>query len=82
MQDRMLLQVTQITDDSTGCYSVGELNFGISGTLDTYLEKHGIKGRDELTSMLGFLIHRVHEYSNKIEEKKYFAQTKQGNSAG
>jgi len=37
MQDKELLKITVVTDDSTGCYTVGELDFGVPGTTDEWL---------------------------------------------
>jgi len=39
MQDKVLLTVTTVTDDSTGCYVVGALDFGIPGTTDEWLNR-------------------------------------------
>jgi hypothetical protein len=38
MQDQVLLKITVITDDDTGCYSVGDLDFGVPGTYIDWLE--------------------------------------------
>ena len=40
MQDRVLLTVTEVTDDSTGIWEVGELEFGIMAACGKYLESH------------------------------------------
>ncbi len=38
MQDRKLLEVTVITDDSTGCYGVGDMDFGIPYSTTEWLK--------------------------------------------
>lgn len=38
MQDRILMTINEVTDDSTGIWSVGELEFGIKHTCIEYLE--------------------------------------------
>lgn len=39
MQDEILLKITVITDDSTGIYQIGELDFGKTGHCESFLEK-------------------------------------------
>lgn len=38
MRDMKLVEASVVTDDSTGNYSVGELDFGIPGTTVPWLE--------------------------------------------
>ena len=38
MRDQILLTITVITDDSTGIYHVGELDFGKTGHCEKFLE--------------------------------------------
>lgn len=66
MKDQMLLQVTQVIDDSTGIWGVGEIEFGISGMLDPYLMEYGEKGRDEILDTLEYLKRVVIEKYNTI----------------
>lgn len=37
MQDKTLLKITVITDDSTGMYQIGELDFGKTGYCEDFL---------------------------------------------
>jgi len=54
MRDRVLMNISQVIDDSTGCYEVGELDFGILHTCYEYLEaKPG--NRKKLAEWLKFL---------------------------
>jgi hypothetical protein len=39
MRDQILLTITVITDDDTGIYQVGELDFGKTGHCETFLAK-------------------------------------------
>lgn len=41
MQDVVLLKITMITDDDTGIYKIGELDFGKTGYCEKFLEKPG-----------------------------------------
>lgn len=42
MQDVILLKITAITDDSTGIYQIGDLDFGKTGHCENFfLEKPG-----------------------------------------
>lgn len=66
MQDKPLLSITIITDDDTGMYRVGDLDFGIHGRLYSYLEKDPIKNRDKVLSMIGYLSHRVCDMANEM----------------
>ena len=55
-----LLTLEYITDDETGNYTIGEIDFGISSeTLDKYLQHYGNKGKNEIMSMLGFLMYEI-----------------------
>jgi hypothetical protein len=38
MRDTTLVRATVVTDDSTGCYEVGELDFGVPGTTADWLD--------------------------------------------
>jgi hypothetical protein len=76
MQDKLLLSITVVTDDSTGIYTVGELDFGIHGRLDEYLDTDTRNRRDEILKMLGFLAYKVCEKSEKILQANDVGQTK------
>lgn len=57
MQDTELFKITKITDDSTGIYSVGELDFGIpggaqDGALGKYISAHGEAGKQAIRDMV------------------------------
>jgi hypothetical protein len=57
MQDIELFKITKVTDDSTGIYTVGELDFGIpggsqDGPLARYLEAHGEQGKQNIREMV------------------------------
>ena len=65
MKDQMLLEITEVVDDSTGNWYVGEIEFGISGCLETYLLEYGEKGRDEILGTLDYLKRAVtKQYDN------------------
>ena len=63
MQKEPIISIDQVTDDSTGVWSVGELEYSIHlGRIIPYMEKHGLKGRNELFAMIGVLTCKVQEY--------------------
>ena len=69
MRDKPLISVTVITDDDTGMYTVGELDFGIHGDLTTYLEKDPIRRRDNVLAMMGYLQHCVCLEAERLHHK-------------
>ena len=56
---KTLLEVEYHSDDDTGMYQVGEIDFGISGLLDEYLERYGYAGKKDIIDALGYLIYEV-----------------------
>ena len=58
-QRKTLLEVEYHSDDETGMYKVGEIDFGISGLLDEYLENYGYVGKKDIIDTLGYLIYEV-----------------------
>lgn len=45
MQDQTLLKITVVTDDDTGTYQVGELDFGKTGHCEPFLKQPGNRQR-------------------------------------
>lgn len=58
-QRKLLLEVEYHSDDDTGMYKIGEIDFGISGLLNEYLEKYGYAGKKDIIDTLGYLIYEV-----------------------
>ena len=56
---KTLLEVSYHDDDDTGMYSMGEVDFGIFGTLDDYLRSFGYAGKKDLVDTLAYLIYEV-----------------------
>ena len=56
MQDKMIakIEVTLVTDDSTVCYRVGELDFGVGGWVSDWFEKNP-KERENVAGWLEWL---------------------------
>ena len=54
-----LLTVSFHDDDDTGMYEIGEIDFGIYGTLDDYLKSYGYAGKKDIIDTLGYLIYEV-----------------------
>lgn len=67
MRDRTLIKVTEVIDDSTGNWRIGEIEFGITvGFLEEYLKRYGEKGEKEIIDMLEYLKSKVQEYFDKV----------------
>ena len=67
MQDRTLIRITEVIDDSTGNWRIGEIEFSIAvGWLEEYLKKYGKKGEKEIIGMLEFLKFKVTKYSERV----------------
>lgn len=64
-----LITLEYHSDDDTGMYHVGEIDFGISGELDDYLERYGQKGMDSILKIMSHLIWHIQEYGYKIIRK-------------
>lgn len=45
MQDQTLLKITVVTDDSTGMYQVGELDFGKTGHCEPFKSQSELQQR-------------------------------------
>jgi hypothetical protein len=71
MQDEILFSVTRVTDDDTGMYSIGELDYGIRvGALESFLRSDPAKKRNEIFAMMGMLNVRIDEYVRQVSEKQ------------
>ena len=53
MQDEILLTISVVTDDSTGIWHVGELEFGVVGTCREYIKEP--ENRSNLADWLQWL---------------------------
>lgn len=63
MNDRILMKITEVFDDDSGIWDIGEIEFGISVMLlERYLKIYGKKGKEEIIKMLEFLKTKVEEY--------------------
>lgn len=65
-----ILSVDYITDDDTGMYRIGEIDFGVSGMLDVYLHENGRKGMDNILKTLCHLIWHVQQYGYPMIKKQ------------
>jgi len=61
-----LLNIDYHYDDETGIYSIGELDFGISGNLSSYLQRYGFTGKQNILAMLGYLAWKVEDTFQQI----------------
>jgi hypothetical protein len=54
-----LLEINYHSDDDTGMYSIGEIDYGICGELDNYIKAFGIEGVNDILATLGHLAYEV-----------------------
>lgn len=64
-----LLSVSYHSDDDTGMYHIGEMDFGVSGRLESYIERYGYDGVKEILSVLGHLAWEVKTCFYEIQNK-------------
>lgn len=69
-QRKDLIKINYHTDDDTGMYSIGEIDFGVSAELDNYLEHYGRKGMDDILKTMCHLIWHIQEHGYPIIKKK------------
>ena len=58
-QRKPLLEIEYHSDDDTGMYQIGEIDFGINGGLDDYLRNYGLKGKQDIICTMAYLIYEV-----------------------
>lgn len=69
-QRKELLTVEYHTDDETGMYHVGEIDFGISGNLQEYVKNYGYDGVKEVLATLGYLSYVVRKTLDEVGGKE------------
>lgn len=67
MRDTILLTVNLITDDDTGIYQIGELDFGITGMCKKYIEKP--KNRTKLADWLQWLANQCRQNKSPFKDE-------------
>ena len=77
MQDRTLIELTEVTDDDTGIWKQGEIEYGISGNLEEYLKDYGEEGKKEVVKMLETLKGVVEEYWQRVEKDRVVKSLKE-----
>ena len=77
MQDRILLSVTEILDDSTGIWVNDLCDFSVHvGYLEEFLQNYGEKGAQKICEMLDYLKKAVMEDYLPKTKKEGFVKTK------
>lgn len=71
-----LLSICYHADDDTGLHHIGEIDFGVNARLESYIEKYGYKGVEEILAMLGHLAWEVKDCFYKINGR---TETKEEN---
>lgn len=68
-----LFEIKYVTDHDCGNYHIGEIDFGIYGTLREYLKQYGRKGKDDIVQKLAFLIYETEREFRSIDDIELFA---------
>jgi len=63
---QVLISIEAVVDHDCGNYQVGELDFGIHGTLDGYIKSDPQNAMKEFNSIFGYL---VYECQRRIREE-------------
>lgn len=66
--EKQLLSVSYVTDHDCGNYVIGEIDFGISGELRSYLKAYGLPGKTDIIQNLSYLIYEVEREFRSIDE--------------
>ena len=70
MRDKTLIKITEVIDDETGNWEIGEIEYGIvTEDLNDYLRVYREKGKKEIISMLEHLKSKVEEYFERIQKE-------------
>ena len=70
-QRKALLEVTYHSDDDSGTYHIGEIDFGINGGLENYLRKYGYEGKKNIVGALGYLIYEVERQFRTVNNEAH-----------
>ena len=76
-QRKNLITLDYHYDTDTGIYEIGEIDFGVNGELDNYLEKYGRKGMDNILKTMCHLIWHIQQYGCPII--KWSTRNEKGN---
>lgn len=68
-QRKQLITIEYHSDDDTGMYEIGEIDFGVSSEFDTYVERYGRIGIQNILKTMTHLIWHVQEYGYPIAKK-------------
>jgi len=80
-QRKELLSITYHTDDDTGMYRVGEIDFGIrSLDLRDYIKHYGYQGVVDILANLGHLAYEVKKEYYEIKDKEPNTQAEENRS--
>lgn len=69
-QYETLIEIKKVTDHDCGNYKIGEIDFGIRGTLTAYLEKYGYEGKKDILHILGVVAGQVNEEFLRIAQNQ------------
>lgn len=79
MKDKVLFSITQVTDDETGIWTVGDLDYSIHlDALEDYLRSAPIEKRNKLYAAMGNICCRINEYARDLLPKEQCDQAESG----
>ena len=77
MKDEILFSITEVTDDETGIWQAGELEYALHVKLDEFIKRNGSKGVEEIKTMLRTIEGIVDE---KLAETESFKENQSMNA--
>ena len=70
MEDRVMIEITEVTDDSTGCWQVGDIDVVIYGeVVRKYLQLYGNEGKRKLIEALAEIMYWVQKEVESLSKK-------------
>jgi len=76
MIDEILLTVSVVTDDSTGIWEIGELEFGVKGTCLEYLNRKP-ENRNKLANWLEMLARKCRSEQAPFQQRQSYPTPRQ-----
>jgi hypothetical protein len=73
-EKQTLLEVNYVTDHDCGNYSIGEIDFGINGSIRPYLMEYGLNGKSDIIRVLAYLIYEVEREFRSIDDIEQLGQ--------
>ena len=66
---RKLIEISYHSDDDTGIYHVGEIDWSVGVQLDEYVKYFGVKGIQELSDCFAYLSWYIRDIQHSLPEE-------------